>query len=362
MKPAIHFLLLLTATAVFIGSMAQAQETCETIFKAVDPIATNRDFVLQMLQKANAAYYNIHIQGRLVPVVLVNKSTVDRLLPLLEQTVGVQVMTKKGWPNDHGAFRFGNYLIDAFIPGQRQVGEINQTGLSWKTSKDSAVFLDKIADLIGEAAFVVSPDEMQKIDFYERVLRAAFYRVPFLMGDQTIYQRFPNVLQECGGYCFEFSHSLRLQNAAQALAHRLEVMDPKSAIRSAHQTDIQLFQNEVRSLLLSANLFDARMMSEELLNGPSVRRLTEKFVPVTWDEKQRTLFLEWLVSEQAVKGMSEFVNAVGFNRGTDPLSNAHLPRANVIFVWDPNANEKSFLDATYSGRGQVFNIPAGAKK
>jgi hypothetical protein len=328
---------------IFIGLTLQAQaqqnglRSCLEIFSETHHASEADLQISDVIQ--NSIHYMAQVNGREIPVILVNKETVGQLTPLLRHTIGFQVMTKAGWPNNHGSFRYGQNIIDAFIPGQRQVGETNETGLSWKTTEDSAVFLDKIADVIGEAVFAPSSEVLADVDFYQKVMKAALFRVPFSMGDQTVYTKFDNVLSECQGACFEFSHYRRRVQILQALQQRLDKLDPGSAIRKESSESISLLVLEIKKIFSDKAV--AEISTQTLLTLPSVIKLQSRF-PETWTSEQKNLFIQWLVSYQAAEGIQNYFSQLSLDQ-LDPFSILANQNAIAYLVWDPVISPEQFL-------------------
>lgn len=350
---------LFTCFIIVCAQTAFSIEECKDLFYPEARVLTQAQLVEALLDK-QIPFYFIEDGQNTLPVILANKDTIDKILPLLKQSIGLQIMSKQGWPHDHGSFRFSSYLVDAFLPGQRQVGEIHQTGLSWKTAKDSAIFLEKIADIICENCFLVSALELEKVDYYQRVLRAAIFRIPFLMGDQQIYTRQSNVLHECGGHCFEYSHSLNLKNIVSALGSRLDQVDPQSALRNEKDHLISSYLSEVRQLYIEQNYEKEDQLSDALLTHPQLQDKIDQIFSEQWSFQNRILFLRWLVGRDAALQMDAVIQALGYSgKGTKPFSVSKSQRASALIIWDSNARSEDFLSGKYNGRGQTFKIPSG---
>ena len=88
------------------------------------------------LEASPVAIGEVSITNKKLPVILVNKNSISSLDPIYKKSLGFVVTHQKGYNNDHGLLRLGDYFIDRDTPGYRSRGEINSTGISWASVKE----------------------------------------------------------------------------------------------------------------------------------------------------------------------------------------------------------------------------------
>ncbi|MDO9182554.1 MAG: hypothetical protein Q7U04_09095, partial [Bacteriovorax sp.] len=205
------FLQLITFPAV-------ADESCFTIIKKIlgsidQNISTSIDlnehinqriFIGNYAKKNNIpVFYKQNHAGEEIPFILVNRDSSKKLSHLIENSFGTDVTLQPKRNNDHGLLRAGNFIIDLDLPGLRGYGEINKTGLAWKNFSSYTEKRQFDADVILEIAYLVTPEEKKIIDFYQRIRRAAIFRVRFVLNNFKTEEQ-PFLLNTGNEHCFIF--------------------------------------------------------------------------------------------------------------------------------------------------------------
>ena len=354
---------LFIALFLWSGSVWAHASFCElSLLPAEQRPARAREILLADVRAGNVPAFVKRIGENSIPVILMNAQSEAALSAFTANSMGTELMAKAGWPNNHGSFRYGSNIIDAFIAGQRQVGEIHNTGLSWKNLHDTNLFFDKIADVMVEVAYYLSPEEMTVVDFYQRVRRAALYRVIFQMGDTSIYQKFDNVLPT-PVYCFQFSKCSNAQNEINELQQKIVALEQQFGPEFKPDPNLKAeFLQVARAQLLAVDSYAADALNETLINSSLAGELLAKMTPGSLAERQRQLYANYLVGHQAAVDFHNLRQALSISDDSTDGDQAH-PRVTALLVYLKGDHAQAFREATaqIGANGYNFNMHGAAK-
>ncbi len=331
------------------GMDAQVAKTID-----LDGHLNHRNFIAQFAKKNGVPVFikqNDH--GVDVPVILLNATTGPKLKGLLDNSFGTQVALQKEWKNDHGLLRAGNYIIDLDSPGARGYGEIEETGLAWK---DVQAYLPRRkfgSSPTLEVAYLLTPSEKSIIDYYQKVRRAAIFRVKFTFGGFD-GPEYPNLLKGGGEHCFIFCKAQAVYSHVSEIKSRLSALGVKNP-------DAFITEPKVKNALLkiqdAINQTDPNKLHSGLLNTNGILALLDDAYPDGITSNQKKLeFINWLVSYDSSKKYGDTLNQLGVT-GDYGVGDAINKRASVIFVYDEGANAADFNNANYSNFGKFVNWP-----
>jgi hypothetical protein len=300
-----------------------------------------------------------------IPVIFVNKTTEESLKPYINASIGTQIMLKAGWPNNHGGFRLQENIIDAYLPGKRQVGEIHSTGLSWKHFSDSLTFLSKIADAIVEISYLLSTEELEAVSYYQRVLRAALFRTRFSMGDQNFYTQFDNVLQT-SVQCFEYSMCTKLPMIIQELQSEINKIEsdlPEDTRKQIMKWKPQ-FLERARHQILTADPYNSEALNQKTTTRGHAGEALREMTPAAMPERKRELYANYLVGLEATIQFSRVRETLGIRDQKNDSDARTSSRASAVLVYLPeDSRAEDFTNArlVLNINGYQLNT-TGAKK
>jgi len=358
---------LITFSLVHLSAISFAG--CNEIFKNLTAvgsrsgldIAQERRNLIQHLTQEKVPAYMKTIGNAEIPVVLLTSKTEGKLRDYLAQSLGTESMTHSSWPNDHGAFRFGNAMLDAYVPGKRPVGEVNETGISWKNLSDYLAHHNEISKGVIEVSYKVTPDEMRLVNYYFRVRQAGIFRVRFTLGDQSMYSKFPNLLRSTGDHCFGFCKNSSLGAQKVELQQHLTEAGVKNIPEYLAREDVTDFLHSAEKAILSANPTDAASLGERMLVTGELGTKLKKILPVPMNETQTQLFADWLVGLDATIGHEVVNQALGISSDTG-ISDMSNPRVTAILVIDHDDKAPQFEKADYEMRGKFFHLDKSGTK
>lgn len=320
----------------------------------IDDHLNHRKFIAQFAKKHSIpAFIKQNDKGIDVPVILVNKKTAPKLKELFENSFGTQVALQKDWNNDHGLLRHGNYLIDLDSPGARGFGEIEETGLSWKNLSTYLPKKTAASSPVLEVSYLLTPNEKSVIDYYQKVRRAALFRVKFTFGG-VVNGDYPNMLKSGGEHCFIFCKADAVSAHVHEIRTRLTdlgLKDPDEFLKNAEVIKkinaIQEVLNEVRP----------EDLHHGILGSDGMLDLLTKFYPENIKTKAQKLdFLNWVVSYDSSRKYSTVLRDLGITRDYG-IRDAINQRASAIFIYDEGADANSFNNATYTNFGKFVSWP-----
>jgi len=321
----------------------------------VDANAERTKLINELRQKGVPAYLKATGNGGEIPVVLLTRQTSPLIDDFLMHSFGTQSMTHERWPNDHGSLRYKNFMLDAFVPGQRPVGELNENGISWKVLNDYLDHHKEISKGVIEIAYHVTDDEMRLIDYYQRVRRASVFRVRFGLGDQSMYPKFTNLLANSTDNCFGYCKGSNIASQMTEMRSRLGQLGVPDVDKFLEEPKVLDYLRAVNHKVTTANLFDGRALNESMITQGETGQLLDKIVPPNLNPQQRQLFADWLVWLDASRGYQTVLKNLNITSDY-ALRDMSNPRATAVLVIDTPDKAPQLQNATYQMSGKFFHL------
>lgn len=327
-----------------------------TVAKTIDLDShlNHRNFIAQFAKKNNIpVFLKQNDQGVDVPVILLNAQSGPKLKAYLENSFGTQVALQKDWNNDHGLLRAGNYIIDLDSPGARGFGEIEETGLAWKNIQSYLLKRHAGSSPTLEVSYLLTPNEKSVIDYYQKVRRAALFRVKFTFGGHD-GPNYPNLLQSGGEHCFIFCKAQAVYSHVYEIKSRLSALGVKNPDALLQNETIQ---KSITKLQVMINETGPNDLHSQMLNDKKILDLFSEAYPKEMTSNQKKLeLLNWLISYDSSKKYGEVLSGLGIT-GDFGVRDAINKRASAIFVYDEGANPEAFKNANYSNFGKFVSWP-----
>ena len=296
--------------------------------------------------------------GEEIPVILVNKTTSGKLKKFIENSYGTEVALQPGYSNDHGLLRTGNAIIDVDAPGYRGYGEIHNTGLAWKDFNSYTTRRTTQSGVILEVSYLVTPEEKKAIDLYQRIRRAAIFRVKFAFKDFKTEDH-PFLLATGGEHCFIFCKAQAVTSHISELSNKLYSLGVKNPDDYFAKPEVIEKLSAIKNLILSTASKD---LSPELINKQEIIKSFEGLYPETVKtSEQKAEFIRWALSYDGSKNYNRVLKDLGVTSDYG-VGDARNKRVSAILVYDENANLENFNKGIYSTKGAFTSWPTGAQK
>ncbi len=320
----------------------------------LDTHIDHRNFIAQLAKKKNIpVFLKQNEKGESIPIILLNKTTSPKLKGLIENSFGTQIALQKDWNNDHGLLRAGNYIIDLDTPGARGFGEIEETGLAWKNVHSYLTHTGPDSSPTLEVAYLLTPDERSTVDYYQKVRRAALFRVNFTFADYDA-GNFPSQLKNGGEHCFLFCKATEVTTHIQEIKQKLSSFGVKDPNKFLKDPKVALALKEIRELF---NNTDPDSLNSNILNNKKVLDLLSGLYPKgVATNDQKLAFVNWLTSYDSSVRYNSAMKTLGVTEDLG-VEDAINSRVSVIFVYDENAEVSTFSNATYSNYGKFISWP-----
>jgi len=329
---------------LYINTTAHAQNKCVEIFQIPNAI-------ISQLENSSVAIGSVDIYGKKIPTILVNKQSVDSLKTIYNQSIGIVVAHQKGYKNDHGLLRLGDYFIDRDIPGFRNRGEINSTGLSWAPVKEYTqyTFGNQGSYNRVEVLFELSPSEYQVAMIYQKMRRAAIIRPDFTFGGDNNPKDVNNRLSDCGEICFSFSTGSATRSQEQSIRRKIQSYNITHVDTFMKSDDIIVYVNLIRSHLQNSGLSGIELhpnLSHRFETPISVKNLN-------LDQNAQIDLLNWIIGLQITMEYRQLLEKLEINNSSD-YSSARSSRASAVLIYDGKTSKEDFLKSEYKSEG-VFS-------
>lgn len=320
----------------------------------LDTHLNHRNFIAQFAKKNKIpVFLKQNAKGEDVPVILLNAETAPKMKKYLEYSFGTQVALQKDWNNDHGLLRAGEYIIDLDSPGARGYGEIEETGLAWKNLYGYLAHRNAGSSPTLEVSYLLTPNEKSIVDYYQKVRRAALFRVKFTFGGHA-GPDYPNLLKNGGEHCFIFCKAQAVYSQTSEIRQHLiaqGIKDPDGLLKNVKARHAI---EEVQNLINETDPDDLHSM---LLSDKKTLALFKDFYPDKFKtDKQRLDLVNWIISYDSSKKYGQVMEDLGIS-GNYGVEDAMNKRASAIFVYDEGAKPTAFIEATYTNEGKMVDWP-----
>ena len=284
-------------------------------------------------------------------MILMDRTTAPKLEPFLAQSIGTQIQLQPNWQNDHGSLRVTNHLIDADTPGARSYGELHKTGIAWKPLDSYMVRRQTGHYVILEVAYRLTPYERSVAEYYQRVRRAAIFRVKFTFGSGRNAEDYVNQLDGGGEHCFLFCKGTQVQTQVREIESKLGQAGVADSNAIFGSPEVQKYLGQVIPKLMAANPDQENSLNASLVLQPEDLAVIAPLKPEGMDIR---LFAEWLVALDASRKYSQLLISLQVTSSTG-MSDMNNPRATAILIYDSDGKNQQFRDATYTSHGIFYN-------
>lgn len=296
--------------------------------------------------------------GEDIPFILVNRNSAPKLKNYIENSYGTNVALQPGYGNDHGLMRTGNFIIDVDAPGYRGYGELHKTGLAWKEFNSYTARRTTQSGTILEVSYLLTPDEKKIVDFYQRIRRAAIFRVKFSFKDFKTEDH-PFLLNTGGEHCFIFCKAQAVTSHISELQGKLKTLGLQNPDEYLAKKEVQDKLNQYKEFILN---YDPDKLAPELATHPKIIAFFEGQYPagITTVEKKGE-FLRWLVSYDGSKNYNRVLKDLGVTSDYG-VGDTRNKRVSAVLVYDENGNIENFNKGIYEAKGAFTSWPAGPQK
>ena len=315
-----------------------------------DTLAARAD-ILHLVRENNIPAFSKKITGGEISVILMDRTTAPKLEPFLAQSLGTQIQLQPNWKNDHGSLRVTNHLIDADTPGARSYGELHKTGIAWKPLDSYMVRRQTGHHVILEVAYRLTPYERSVAEYYQRVRRAAVFRVKFTFGSGRSAEDYVNQLDGGGEHCFLFCKGTQVQTQVREIESKLGQAGVADSNAILGSPEVQKYLGQVIPKLMAANPDQENSLNASLIQQPEDLAVIAPLKPERMDIR---LFAEWLVALDASRKYSQLLISLRVTSSTG-MSDMNNPRATAILIYDSDGKDQQFRDATYTSHGIFYN-------
>jgi len=319
-----------------------------------DEFSDSRKYFADILRENNIpAFTKKDPQGNEIPYVLINRDSAKKLKSFIENSYGTQIVLQPNYNNDHGLLRIGANIVDVDLPGARGFGELHQTGIAWKNVDEYLKRRNSNSYKILEVTYLLTPEENKIIEYYQRVRRAAIFRVPFTFGGNRA-QKVPFMLGSGGEHCFIFCKSTGVSSHINEIAGNLKEMgvsDPDAYIK---QQDVAA---ALDSLAIKLNALPDSELSPDRIGDPATLEAFKKIFPdEVQSQEDKIAFIRWLVSYDSSSRYSQTLKNLGVTSdfGT---TDAQSKRATAVFIYDEGADPEAFSQGVYETNGKSYRWP-----
>ena len=307
------------------------------------------DLVKRVKREGVPAFYKRVAPGRELPVVLVDAQTYGKMQPMMDHTIGPQVVLQPDWNNDHGSLHILGHLIDVDTPGARGFGEINRTGLAWKPLGGYLQRREQGAYTILETAFAVTPEEARVADYYHRVRRGALVRVKFTFTQVNYPADTPGLLQRGGEHCFVFCKASAVRSHVEEIASKIKEMGIPDVRAWLAQEPVQKYLDAASERVMAADV--TRGLAPDMLERRELLKLLEAAVPANFPKNRLPELSNWVIGYDASAKYQELANRLGFQGGVG-IEEAASDRALAIFVYTDSSHAAAFRNGSFTAEGK----------
>ncbi len=360
----VGFLFLLLSLCFY---SAQAQIACSNLY--LPNAYLGRSAIYRELQRLHVPTVIKKTSNGSLPVVLLNSQTARQMHSLLERTMGTVNTYQPNSPNDHGALRFQDMLVDKDMPSMRSRGELHGTGISWGDLLSLLDYSRQQVEIGGhqqphvrvETVYALSENEMRTVNLYHRMRRAAIVRVPFIIRGEIWGQGGRNsvdsVHETCYGFCKSNLLPVALKEMEKEILRTLPMFInlPETLSNGENlehiidsllaKDDVQLWLHDVEEIFLNENhtRLEAYLATEVGLP----QSLQEFHILSIFDKMEA---VNWLVGYHLTKQYWQLMQNLEMSGNKDNSDIEHR-RASMVFIYDSLVSDEGFLSSEYKRRG-----------
>lgn len=344
----------------------------------------NREKMIEFVRQSGMPAYLKETPHGDVPVVLVTKENYPKVKEIMENSYGALASLHPQNATDHGWLRSGDTILDLYNPSERHIarGEFHETGLAWKTTDEyfsrrqqgSKVFFDQV--------FPLRQEQLDDIEYLQRVRRAAFYRNPYAFytdangrsymntyfydkgGAAAAKEVKPHMLKNCSGeHCYSYP---LMQSGSQQISAMKSELKELGINYDDLLTDpnMQALQKMIREDVLAADAFNPDTFHyTTLLDKKEYKDALAKVWPGEHSQEDTFKALSFISSIPAVEKHNEVLYGLRGGSSTFPYTDFNRESSTIFFVYDedPSAVQK-FWNATYTNRGPQNSLDASGNK
>ena len=288
-----------------------------------------------------------------LPVILMNNESLPKLKPLTSKSIGFQVALQPDWKNDHGLLRLGNIMIDMDTPGARGYGEILDTGLAWKNIYSYLPRMNEHSNKIVEVTFALSDSEFKTAAIYQKLRRAAIYRVPFTFGGAQNNLNQLNMLRSGGENCFSFCRGASLPSQISEMRTEIQKNTGVSFENLKQIKDVRNFLQSGLDLIYHGDAYEPDQFNNEIaLKAPEAHSV-QVILKALNAEANALETMNWLLALESSLQYQNLLKQLHVDYGVG-WEGAQSPRATAILIYDPTATTEEFQSPDYVRPG-IFN-------
>ena len=296
--------------------------------------------------------------GEEIPIVLVNRESAKKMGGFVNNSYGTEVALQPGYGNDHGLMRMGNAIIDLDAPGYRGYGEIQKTGLAWKEFNSYMERRKPGHGVTLEVAYLLTPDERKTIDLYQRIRRAAIFRVKFSFKDFKTEDQ-PFLLKGGGEHCFIFCKAQAVTSHISELQGYLQQMGVTNVEEYMNKAEVQTALKNLQEIVL--NTHPDKLSPEIIGTKEALAHFKGLYPKEVVSDEQKAVFLRWVMSYDGSKNYNRVLKDLGVTSDYG-LGDARNSRVSAVLVYDEDVNPQQFNQAVYKSEGAFTSWPTGAQK
>jgi hypothetical protein len=326
---------------LLLTQLSQAKNTCENLF-------LHSESLISDLQKTSLTAGQVNLYNKKIPVVLVNHKTVDQLKSIYNQSIGVVVTHQKGYKNDHGLFRLGDYFIDRDTPTRRNRGEIHSTGLSWSAVKDYTAYTFNLNGGYKriEVLFKLTNEEYSTAMIYQKMRRAAIIRPDFNFGGDSNPKNVNNRMTDCGEICFSFSSGSVAREQARSAKRYIMNSGLHDYELLRQNKEFQTLINQAKAYLNNSSItaMDLNPAIVDRFSVPSA--ITDLKLSAT----SQSELIRWVIGAEISLEYAQLLETLRISNSSD-YSNVRSPRASAVLVYDGTTSKEEFSQSDYVSEG-----------
>lgn len=356
-----------------VSTPSQAQQSCAALFDVAaqasqEAVPTRAELVAILRENPDVPVFLKKTGVGDIPVILVTAKTFPSIEPLLEKSMGTQIVQQVGYRNDHGLMRVASHIIDVDSPGRRGFGEINETGIAWK---DIGAYLKRrfLSEAnqynIIEVGYWLTPKELEIAKYYQTVRRAAIIRVPFTFGQAQNDLNQPNMLR-AGEHCFVFCKGTAISSHIHEIKEKMKELGIENPDQFIQRDEVRKFLDAATDLLVEEADMGANWVSWTTVNSKAIAKSLDAVLPQQLDRTAKGSLINWIVGLDASMRYHELSRRLGIS-GDNGFGDMNSSRATFILMYAKTTDAPLFENATFESAGVFSNwtnenqVPLGAE-